>query len=219
MVHSREIQRIAAEAENLRFLAQEANARARRGLFAIILGQRVALVISHAAENAGVRFDAGQLADAGVQRIAAQRYQIAGDYRQMRSMLHARIHHLCQLLFIEEGAHVDVAQLQNAKPFKTGRQIRNWNIHFSHMEVSPLDERSVSYHRERSGKREIARGIERPPSRTVGWPVEMLADAPHGPASGQQKGRDNQIYKRRRAEHLRLPSRHIQEPRGIGEST
>ena len=156
-----------------------------------------------------------QLPDTGVQRVAAQRDQIAGDHGQMCSMLHARIYYLCQFLFAEEGAHVDVAQLQNAQPLKTGRQIRNWNIHFAHMEVSAFDERSVSYHREWSGQREIARGIERSPARAVGRPVEMLADARHGPASGEEEGRDNQIYKRCRAEHLRLPSRHVQEPRGI----
>ena len=193
MVHACKIQRIAAEAEYLRLLAQEANAHSRSGLFAIILGQRVTLMISHAAENTGVRFDARQLPDAGIQRIAAHRDQVARDRRQMRSMLHACIHHLCQLFFIEEGAHVDVAQLQNAKPIKTGRQIRNRNIHFAHMEVSPLDERSVSYQRERSGQREIARGIERAPPRVVRRPVEMPPDARHGPASGQHEGRDNQI--------------------------
>ena len=126
-------------------------------------------------ENAGVRAQTRDLPQTSLQRIAGRGDQVAGDQRQMRAQFVGAIDHARQILLAQEGAQMDVAQVQQAQPVQAVGQIGNRNLHFAHMEIQALDERAVTHHGEWRGQQRASRGVQQPAARRVECAVPRRA--------------------------------------------
>src|SRR6266852_1271739 len=83
-VRARQIQRRVPETQRPRLVSQELNPATRRLALRVGLALRIALVIAHAPEYAGIGLDPRQLSNAGVQRIVAPADQVARNDCQIR---------------------------------------------------------------------------------------------------------------------------------------
>src|ERR1039458_2654117 len=92
-VETHQIEHGVAEAQGLRLAAQEADAETGGLARGIVFRADIALVIAHAAEDAGIGFEARQLADAGIERIAVAADQVDSCIRQLRVEVERGIDH------------------------------------------------------------------------------------------------------------------------------
>jgi hypothetical protein len=82
-----QIQRGIAKAQGVRLAAQEADANAGSFTLGIVFGAGEAFVIAKAPEDAGIGFEARQLANAGVERITVAADEVAGDHGKIGTKL------------------------------------------------------------------------------------------------------------------------------------
>ena len=146
-------------------------------------------VIAHAAEDAGIGFEARQLADAGIERIAPAADQVSGDQGKLGAKLEGGIDHAGEFGFTEEGAEVDVAEVQDAQAIEVRRQAGQRDIHLADAEIGALDKGSVAYHGKGRGHEGAAGGIERAAAARVHVGVEDSAQAGKRLVNRQRGGR------------------------------
>ena len=110
----------------------------------IVLGIRIAFVVSQASVDARVHLQAGKLSDASVQRIAVAADEIAGDQGDVRTSLIGHGNGLSQLSFAQERAQMDVGQLHQAEAMQGFREVWENNLLFTQVEVKALDKHAVT---------------------------------------------------------------------------
>ena len=86
--------------------------------------------------------------------------QVAGDHRQVGMQLARGIDDAGEFALAEEGAEVDVAEVQDAQAVEIGRQAIEGDVHFAHAEIGALDEGAVAHGGEGRGHQRAAGGIQ-----------------------------------------------------------
>jgi len=174
VVDARQVENRVAEAQRLGLPAEKADSHPAGHSFGGVLHFCVPFVVAHTAENAGIGFEAGELADAGGEWIVFRGNQVAGHQRHLRTQFAARVDHPRQFGLAEKRAEVDVADLQQAQPIEIRRQAGERYVDLAHAEIRALHQAAVADRHDRGGHHQVARRVEHAPAA----PVDLGVQAP-----------------------------------------
>ena len=135
-------------------------------------------MVTHASENARIGLQARELADAGIQGVAARGDQVAGHQGEVRPQAIGGIHHARQVGFAEESAEVNVAQLHEPEALQIRGQSGQREIHFAHAEIQAFDERSVTDGRYGSRYQQLGGGFQQTPAARIGAGPRLFSRIP-----------------------------------------
>ena len=111
------------------------------------------------------------------------------------------IDHAGEFGFTEEGAEVNVAELQDAQAIEVGRQAGQRNIDLADVEIGALDESAVAYGGKRRGHERAAGGIEHAAAAGVHVGVQEAAHPGEHLVDRQHAGHGHQVSQRTGAQN------------------
>ena len=162
IVHANQVERLGAMHQLDVFLTQQTHSMLRKKLGRERFRFRVGFMIAVAAPNAQRRAQPRQLVDAGFERVARGREEIAGDDGEVGAEIVGHVHGAADLGRGHVAADVDIAQLGDAQTFQSGWQAAHRQVHAMYLVMQTLEGEAVGSGGEWDGAGDGRDGLDEP---------------------------------------------------------